>query len=571
MPHLFSKLPKPPPRRYLRRDLDCSRLKELIPIHEELLERKLPTVKAVRKWLDDIKELSVALGEYDSMAYIRKTVNVRDRKAQAAYLHLIQKVQPGLAMYKDKLNRRLLRHPLRRGFPKRWSLMLKSRQNAVDLFREKNIPLERQAEEVVLRYTQLMGSLEVMFEGRKQTLVQMGVYSERTDRDLRQRAWVATARRRFEEKDRIDGIYDRLVRLRARIARNAGFSNFRDYCHRKYDRFDYTPRDCFVFHDAVEEVVLPAVRQFRQRRRREMGLATLKPWDLAVDPLSRPPLRPFRNGAELARKTARIFRRLDGALGRQFEILVRHGLLDLDNRPGKEPSGYQSTLEERQLPFIFMNAVGRDTDIRTLLHEAGHAFHTLATRHESILDYRHAPMEFCEVASMSMELLPNCLKDTFYSDGADLERSMQMQMELTLELLPWIAMIDAFQQWIYTHPAHTHAGRRDVWMQLRRRFADDADWSAHRPFEETLWQRQMHLFGLPFYYIEYGVAQLGALMVWNRARKNPTAALAAYKKALRLGGSVGLKKLFRAAGGRLDFSARSMRPLVDAVTEQLGD
>lgn len=570
MSQLLARLPAPPPRRYLSENLDCSNLDELVRVHKELAARPLPSPAAVKAWIRDMQEVMDAAGEYDSIAYIRKSVNTRDQKAQAAYLHLIQKVHPGLAAYHDQINRKLLNHPLRNRFPKRWRLMLKSRQNAVDLFRKKNIPLDRQIEETVLQYSQLMGGLQVSFEGKRQTLTQMGAYLERPDRALRQRAWETTARRRHQVKDRIDGIYDRLVRLRSRVARNAGFKNFRDYIHQKYDRFDYTPAHCFTFHDSVEEVVMPAVRKIRERRRREMNLATLKPWDLAVDPSGRPPLTPFKTGTELAALAKRVFRRVDSTLGDEFQMLIRHGVLDLDNRHGKEPGGYQCTLPERKLPFIFMNAVGRDTDVRTLLHEGGHAFHMLAACDDPILDYRHAPMEFCEVASMGMELLANRHLGVIYPDREDRERSTRGLLEGTLDILPWIATIDAFQHWVYTHPGHSRAERRAVWLRLRRRFGDGADWSGHCSYEETLWHRQLHLFGLPFYYIEYGIAQLGALMVWWHSLKNPSAALAAYKRALRLGGSVGLKELFRSAGGRLDFSPRAMKPLVESVMTRLG-
>jgi oligoendopeptidase F len=409
-----------------------------------------------------------------------------------------------------------------------------------------------------------------MFDGKIQTLPQMGRYLELTDRKKRQQAWETVSTCRFKVKNDVEQIYDRLVKLRHTVARNAGYKNFRDYCHQRYCRFDYTPNDCFTFHDGVEEVVVPAVRRIMERRRTEMGLDALRPWDLAVDPLGREPLQPFRNGKELAKLSERVFRKVDPELGNQFRTMVQWELLDLDNRPGKEPGGYQTTLTERRLPFIFMNAVGRDGDVRTLLHEGGHAFHTMATRDEPVLDYRHAPMEFCEVASMSMELLANPHTGVFYPKHDEHRRSTQYLLEGIVTILPWIATIDAFQQWVYTHPDHARTERRAAWMKLRKRFGDGADWTGLEKYEEVLWHRQLHLFHYPFYYIEYGVAQLGALMVWRRALKNPAAALGYYKRALALGGSVGLRDLFRAAGGQLDFSARTIRPLVETVMEQLG-
>ncbi len=566
---LLARLPPLPRRHYLPARFDFGDTARLVGFYREVTERPLPTLTSVRRWFEDVRELTVAVGEHDALTYIRKSANTRDRAANAEYLRLIREVHPALAPYRDLLNRKLLEHPLRRRFPRRWGLMLRSRQNAVDLFRKENIPLERQIGETGQRYSKLMGGLQVRFRGKNRTLSQMGVFLESPDRALRQEAWEVSARRRFQERTKIEGIYDHLVVLRHRVARHAGFKNFRDYCHQKYDRFDYMPRDCLAFHDAVEEVIVPCVRRLRERRAREMGVDRLRPWDLAADPRGRPPLKPFREGRELAARTERVLERVDRDLARQFRFLIGHELLDLDNRPNKEPGGYQCTLDERGAPFIFMNAVGRDTDVRTLLHEAGHAFHMLAARDEPVLDYRQAPMEFCEVASMSMELLANRQIGVIYSKEEEQERSTRALLEGTLEVLPWVATVDAFQHWVYLHPGHTRTERRGAWMRLRRRFGDGSDWTGFRAWEEVLWHRQLHLFGLPFYYIEYGIAQLGALMIWRRSLKNPAAALAGYKRALRLGGSVGLRDLFRAAGGRLDLSARSMRPLAAAVMERL--
>jgi oligoendopeptidase F len=566
---LFSRLPKAPPRKFVPTDLDCSEIDKLKDLYEELLSRPLPDLGSVLKWFDDVQELAGVLGEHDSRTYIQKSVDTRDTKARDDYLHVIQKVHPALAPYEDKINRRLLSHPLRNKFPKRWALMLKAKQNAVDLFREKNIPLEKKIEETSMKYSQLMGGMEVKFQGKKRTMSQMAPFQEKTDRDLREKAWRTTAERRLKDASRIESIYHQLVKLRTRVAKNAGYSNFRDYCHQKYERFDYLPEDCFRFHEAVEEVVLPAVRELRKRRAKAMGLDPLRPWDLSVDVAGREPLKPFKSGQDLARLTQRVIRKIDPSLGAQFQMLIKHQLLDLDNRPGKEPGGYQCTLEETRVPFIFMNAVGLDRDVRVLLHEGGHAFHMLASRDEPISDYRHAPMEFCEVASMGMELLALPAMGKIYPRESDRIRSAQTLLEGTLDVLPWIATIDAFQHWVYTHPEHTAVERRRAWMKLRLRFSDGVSWAGLKNFEETLWHRQLHLFEYPFYYIEYGFAQIGALTVWHRSLKNRGDALRAYKEALSLGGSVGLRQLFKAVGGSLDFRPSKIRPLVNAVMDRL--
>lgn len=564
------KLPPRPRRRFLPAAFDPSDVRALVARFRELDRRPLPDLPSVQRWFGEIQELAVGMGEHDALCHIRKSVNTRDAKARKAYLHLIQKVHPAAAPWWDRLGRRLLGHPLRARFPARWGLMLRRKQVAVDLFRKENIPLDRKIEEIADGYARLMAGLQVEFDGRKQTLSQMGVYLERPEREVREKAWRVAAERRFREAEKIEGIFDALLKLRHRVARNAGFRNTRDYAHRKFCRFDYTPDDCFRFHEAVERVIVPAVRELRARRAKEMGLDHLRPWDVAADPKGRPALKPFKDGRELAPRAARVFARLDPSLAGQFRLLMRCGLLDLDNRPFKEPGGYQCTLDESRVPFIFMNAVGRDTDVRTLLHEAGHAFHMLAARDEPVLDYRQAPMEFCEVASMSMELLANRHAGMIYPGREERERSTRALLEGAIEILPWIATIDAFQHWLYTHPEHSHGARRAAWLKIRQRFDDGCDWSGLEKFHAALWHRQLHLFHHPFYYIEYGIAQLGALGLWRKSLVSPRGALAAYQRALALGGTVGLKALFRAAGLSLDFRSQAMRPVVEAVMARVG-
>lgn len=563
------RLPRRRARRFLPRRFDPADARALIARFRELDRRPLPDLAAVRRWFAEIQELAAAAGEHDALCHIRKSVDTRDARARRDYLHLVRTLRPAAAPWWNRLDRRLLEHPRRARFPRRWRLMLRKKQVAADLFRKENIPLEKEIEVKADGYARLMSGLQVEFEGRKQTLSQMGVYLERPARDLREKAWRAVAARRLREAEKVEATFDALLRLRHRVARNAGFRNYRDYAHAKFCRFDYTVADCLRFHEAVEKAVVPAVRKLRARRAREMGLARLRPWDIACDPKGRPPLQPFSNARDLTRQAGRVIARLDPVLARQFRFLARRGLLDLDNRPFKEPGGYQCTLDESRVPFIFMNAVGRDTDVRTLFHEAGHAFHMLAARNEPVLEDRQAPMEFCEVASMAMELLANPHMQAFYPKEEDRERSAQALLEGTLEILPWIATVDAFQHWLYTHPGHSRAARRAAWRNVRRRFDDGSDWSGLEKFHAALWHRQIHLFLYPFYYIEYGIAQMGALGLWRKSLDDPRGALTAYRRALARGGTVGLRDLFRAAGLSLDFRAAAFRGAVRAVFRRL--
>jgi oligoendopeptidase F len=398
----------------------------------------------------------------------------------------------------------------------------------VELFREENVALETEEAKLGQQYQKLWGSLTVNFRGEEQTLVRMARHLEEPDRALRQEAWELVARRRWQEREPTENLFEQLLKLREQIARNAGFSNYRDYAFRRLARFDYSPADCEQFHDAVASVVLPALREQQAERRRQLQLEALRPWDLAVDPMNRPALRPFEQVEQMVERSQRIFDQLDAELGDGFRRMHELKLLDLDNRKGKAPGGYQSTLAEARLPFIFMNAVGLQRDVETILHEAGHAFHALATQEEPVYAYRSAPIEFCEVASMSMELLGNEFIESFYSP-ADADRARKKHLEGIVEVFAWIATVDAFQHWIYTHPGHTRDERRAAWLALMDRFGGDVDWGGYQDARGSLWHRQLHIFLYPFYYIEYGIAQLGALQVWANSRRDKVKALADYK------------------------------------------
>jgi oligoendopeptidase F len=444
----------------------------------------------------------------------------------------------------------------------------RSAQCQVELFRPENVPLETEESKLSQQYQKLTGSLTVRFQGEEQTLARMGRYLEEPDRAVRQEAWELTANRRLQEAENIETIFERLLQLREKIAANAGFPNYLQYAFRSRGRFDYTPEDCLKFHDAIEGEVMPELRRLQSARRAQLGLTALRPWDLAVDPLNKPALRPFDNVQSLVANTQEIFSQLDDKMAGDFRLMRQQRLLDLDNRKGKAPGGYQSTLAESRLPFIFMNAVGLQRDVETLLHEAGHAFHALAAREEDFYTYRTAPIEFCEVASMSMELLGNQFIGKFYGSD-DARRARRDHLEGILEIFPWIATVDAFQHWIYSHPGHSRADRQKAWLDLMDRFGGDVDWTGHENARVNLWHRQLHIFQYPFYYVEYGIAQLGALQVWANAKRNQAQALEHYHRALALGGSRPLPELFQAAGCRFDFTRQTVQPLIQLVRDEL--
>jgi len=568
----FGKLPVAKPRRFVPQEIDLGDWPRIEPLFNQLESRasQIKDAAELEAWLVDWSELNAALDEEASRRYIAMTCHTDNADAEKAYLHFVEHVEPQLKPKQFALEKIYAAHPLREKLSRdRFNVFDRDVKNHVELFRPENIPLETEEAKLSQQYQKLSGSLTVNFRGEEKTLVQMGRYLEEPDRPLRQEAWELVAKRRLQEADKFDEIFDEQIKLRSQIAKNAGFQNYRDYAFRRLGRFDYTPDDCTKFHDAVEKEIVPIAKELQAQRAVQLMLGQLRPWDLAVDPLNRPPLKPFAQIEEMVLRTQNIFNRLDTGLAGGFRQMQDLKLLDLDNRKGKAPGGYQSTLAESRLPFIFMNAVGLQRDVETILHEAGHAFHALATRDEDLYPYRSAPIEFCEVASMSMELLGNEFIEEFYS-SEDSKRARRVHLEGVVGVFPWIATVDAFQHWIYTHPNHSREDRRKAWLALMDRFGGDVDWTGMQNARANLWHRQLHIFIHPFYYIEYGIAQLGALQVWANSKRDKARALNDYKKSLALGGSRPLPELFSAAGCQFEFSAKTIQPLAKVLREELG-
>jgi oligoendopeptidase F len=567
----LQKLKPAHPRRFVPRKADLGNWNDIAPLFDKLeAEAAAATSPAMlAKCLFNASELAAALEEEGAKRYINMTCQTDSKAIEKSYLEFVEKLDPQAKPRWHALKSTLLKNPAHERLPaKRYYVFLRSTRNDVALFRPENVPLQVEESKLEQKYQKISAAMTVRFEGRDQTLQQMGLYMEMTDRPLRQKAWEKIAARRLKDRTAIEAIYDQLLVLREKIARNAGLKDYREYAFRAKGRFDYSPKECYAFHEAVETQVVPLAKAIQERRKELLGVDTLRPWDIAVDAHGRKPLRPFKGAKALVETSQRIFKKVDPALAKQYGLLIKNGLLDLESRKGKAPGGYQCSLEEAGLPFIFMNAVGLQRDVETMLHEAGHAFHALEARDEPLVFYRQAPMEFCEVASMSMELLGAPHLTEFYSE-ADAQRARRTHLENIIGLLPWIATIDAFQHWIYTHPGHTPAQRQAYWLELQERFGGIVDYSGYENARACMWHRQGHLFGAPFYYIEYGIAQLGALQLWLKSKKNLKNAVANYRKALALGGSRPLPELFKAAKIRFDFGPKTVQPLMAAIQKEL--
>lgn len=553
------------PRTYVPLQFDGGDWEQIEPLLINLVERQLNNVEDLEKWLEDSGELANVVAEENSRRYIAMTCNTESPEIKKAFLHFVEVIEPKLKPYRNKLDKKFLDCPYVDDLDADYyQLMIRSKRNSVELFREENIPLETELGKLSQRYQEILGAMTVEFRGKEHTMQQMGIYMQENDREVREESFRLTSERRLKDAEELEELFDKMIALRYQIAQNAGFDNFRDYQFRRFERFDYTPEDCFNFHKAIEELVVPICRTSLKNRKEALKVESVRPWDLGCDRYGRNPLRPFDNTDSLILKCQAIFKKVDSELGDWFQILIDNGLLDLDSRKGKAPGGYQATLREVRLPFIFMNAVGLNRDLLTLLHEGGHAFHTFADRDQKLSGYRGSPIEFAEVASMSMELLGAPYFNAFYSES-DAARARYDLLEGITSILPWIATVDAFQHWIYTNPQHTAEERSNYWIGLMERFGAGVDFTGYEESLKYRWHAQLHIFEYPFYYVEYGIAQLGALQIWNEYRKDPKVAIENYKKGLSLGASRPLPELFTAAGINFDFSESLIKPLMDEV------
>jgi len=555
--------------RFIPATLDATQWSQLEPLYQKLLDRTLKCANCLEGLILDRSELDAAAAEAEANLYIAMTCHTDDADIKARFLKFVEEVDPNLKRVGFDLDRKIVESPHASALDQaRYGTLLRSLKQEVKLFRAANVPLQTEVTKLDQQYSEINGAMTVQFDGTERTLPQMARFLEETDRARREASWRVVAERRLQDVTKIDAIYDEMLQLRAKMAANAGYPNFRDFQHDRLQRFDYTPAHCAAFHEAVEKTCVPLARRMQERRAKALGLTALRPWDLKVDVKGRSPLRPFEGADQMVERTSKVYHRMDSELAQMFDSMRGGGCLDLDSRKGKAPGGYQYQRQLSRVPFIFMNAAGMHRDLTTMVHEAGHAFHSLLSKDDPILAYRGSPMEFAEVASMSQELLTLPYLEEFFST-ADAERARRELLEGVISMLPWIAQIDAFQHWVYLNPGHSSAERTKAWLDLDARFGGSLDWSGIEGSRAHMWQRQLHLFGMPFYYIEYGIAQLGSLQLWLASKKSEKDALAAYKRALTLGGSKPLPELFAAAGLRFDFGPATVQSLMDAVGAEL--
>ncbi|MFN2170065.1 MAG: M3 family oligoendopeptidase [Candidatus Promineifilaceae bacterium] len=546
------------------------------PFYDDLLNRDLSNGNLL-PWIDDWSQLSALIWEAGAAIYIKKSLNTADETAEQAFLDFVSDVQPKASVADQELKERFLAtEPDPQNFPD-LALTIRNMQNQADLFREKNVPLETELAKLGNEYDKITGAMTADWEGEEKNLSQLEVFLLKRDREVRERAWRQVMDLWLGDREGLDQLYVEMLDLRRQMAANAGLPDYRAYAFRNYDRYDYTPEDCFTFHNAIEDVVVPLAGKIYEKRRRRLGLDSMRPWDVEVDSSGAPTLEPYTGQDELIQHTLNIFQEVDPALAHHYAAMADADLMDLDTRNGKALGGYCSTLPLRRRPFIFMNGAGTHDDVQTMLHEAGHAFHVFEASELPYVWQLDSPMEFAEVASMSMELLasPYLSADFggFYTDS-EAARARIEHLESVVLFLPYMAVVDAFQHWVYTNPdlAADPANCDAAWAELWDRFMPQIDYSGLEDERVSGWHRKLHIFHVPFYYIEYGMAQIGALQVWRNSLNDQKGAVASYRNALSQGGTRSLPELFELAGAEFRFDTAmlsDLMALIETTVEEL--
>lgn len=561
--------PQRPKRRYIPEGLTFT-WDVLGPLFDELLHRVISTPDSLQQWVEDISELEAVLSEETGWRYIRMSIDTKDDSARNAYEYLVTEIDPKVAPYSDRFNRKLLESPALPTLSEEgYGIYLRAVRKQVEMFREKNIALHTRMQQLQQRYGAITGGMSISHNGRELTLQMAANLLKETDRQLRRTVYEKVAAERLSKADELDALFTDLVNVRDAIAKNADYPNFRDYKLDALGRFDYGVKECLEFHEAIAAECVPLNNAIDRERKERLGLDTLRPWDLDVDPDGLAGLQPFDDEQQLIDRTIECFTRIRPSYGEYLRTMQTMGHLDLGSRLGKAPGGFNYPLYETGVPFIFMNSVGSVRDLVTMVHEGGHAVHSFLSRDLSITAFKSLPSEVAELASMGMELISFDHWHVFFDDESELKRAKKEHLSKILNVLPWVATVDSFQHWVYEHPTHTVEERDARWTEIHGRFGGNVvNYTGLERERAKMWQKQLHIFEVPFYYIEYAIAQLGAIAVWRNYREHPEKALDNYEKALSLGYTRTIGEIYDAAGIRFDFSQKYLHELMSFVWDE---
>ncbi len=558
------------PRHFLPENFTVTDWQSLEPYFKNLDERVIDSTGALHQWLKDASEVEAVISEDACWRQIKMTCDTENKQLEESFNFFMMEIQPKIQPYADKLNKKLLDCSFTKELNRdEYYTYLRNVKKNIELFREENIPLNAELNVMQQQFGVISGKMTVEVNGQEYTLQQAAKFLEDPDRKIREEVYHKINRRRLQDKKEMNDLFSSLLKIRNQVALNTGFSNYRDFRFAELGRFDYTKEDCFQFHEAVKLHVMPLVNQIYEIKKKRLGLDTLRPWDVEAEPAGVEPLRPFKNSEELTNKTIACFNKLRPFFGDCLQKMKEMGHLDLESRKGKAPGGYNCPLAESGAPFIFMNAAGQLDDVTTMVHEGGHAIHSFLSHELELNGFKEYPTEIAEVASMAMELFSMNHWEVFFDTADELKRAKEQQLERVITIFPWIATIDKFQHWVYENPNHTEEERAAQWINILEEFSSPViDFSGLDEYRQFAWQRQLHLFEVPFYYIEYGIAQLGAIGLWQQYQQNSDMAITNYISALQLGGKKTLPALFKAAGLTFDLSPEHISQLMQFVKKE---
>ncbi len=559
-------------RNFLPKTFKVTTWETLKPYFDELLERELGSKDVLIQWFKDCSELGAVVSEDMAWRYIKMTCDTENEKIRDHFNDFLQKIQPQIAPISDALNKKIIEAEYINDVKVQpgYGIMIREIQKEINLFREENIPLFTDMQTESQKYGQISGAMSIQLDGEELTLQQAAVELQSTDRLHRENVYSLISTRRLKDKEELDKLFDKLIAIRHKVATNTGFANYRDYKFKSMGRFDYTAQDCFDMHDSIEHIIVPMLNEIGKNRKSKLNVAILKPWDKAVDPEGKSALKAFDSGEDLLQRSIKCFNRIDPYFGQCLQTMHNMGHLDLVSRKGKAPGGYNYPLAESGVPFIFMNSTSTLRDMVTLMHEGGHAVHAFLADELELNDFKNTPSEVAELASMSMELISMDAWDEFFTKEDELKRAKREHLEQLIETLPWVATIDKFQHWIYENPTHSKEERVAAWGNIFTAFTDTiTNWDGLDVNKSYLWQKQLHLYEVPFYYIEYGMAQLGAIAVWKNYKQDKTKGLEGYKAALKLGYTKSIPEIYQAANIKFDFSRDYIKELMDFVQQEL--
>ncbi len=560
-----------PKRSFLPEELKIDSWENLEPFFKNLADRNIESEEDLKKWLADRSEMDAIISEDAGWRYIKMSINTNDEGALKAYQDFVKDIRPKIAPYEDAFNKKLSACPFLDSYQEIGAdIYFRSVNKAIELFRQDNVPLFAQISEESQQFGAISGAQTIEHKGDTHTMQSAATFLQSQNRKEREDVYRAIQTRRTQDKESLDSLLTSLIDKRHQVAVNAGFKNYRDYKFEDLGRFDYSIDDCLNFHESIATEIPPMARKNQEERRQKLNLDKLRPWDTEVDLSGKSALKPFENGAELIQGCIELFDTIKPVYGDYLRTMREMKHLDLESKEGKMPGGYNYPLYEIGVPFIFMNSVGSHRDLITMIHEGGHAIHSFLSRDLELTAYKSLPSEVAELASMSMELISMEHWDVIYKDADDLKRAKKEHLEKLLSILPWIATVDAFQHWLYVNHDHSIEERETAWTELMTRFGTGmVDYTGFEEVRKNVWQRQLHIFEVPFYYIEYGMAQLGAIAVWRNYKNDPEKALLQYENALKLGYTKSIPEIYSTAGIEFNFSQEYVRDLMAFVNKEI--